>query len=67
MPCVMAQPITVQDRRKSPFPLTIKLTVQPIFLFSDSSPFMQSLERGVQVSVPWLEALPLGQHIELQC
>lgn len=38
-------------------PLTIRLTVQPIFLFSVSSPFMQSLEARARMSVPWLKGV----------
>lgn len=48
-------------------PLTIRLTVQPIFLFSVSSPFMQSLGGRAQMSVPWLKGVPLGRHAELPC
>lgn len=46
--------------RQEAEPLTIRLTVQPIFLFSVSSPFMQSLGGRAQVSVPWLTGVPLG-------
>lgn len=44
--------------RQEAEPLTIRLTVQPIFLFSVSSPFMQSLGGRAQMSVPGSQECP---------
>lgn len=41
-----------RKQEEGPSHLTIRLAVQPIFLFSVSSPFMQSLEGKAHVSVP---------------
>lgn len=46
------KPLHEAERRKSPGSLTIRLTVQPIFLFSVSSPFMQSLEGRAKMNAP---------------
>ena len=46
------KPLHEAGRRMSPGSLTIRLTVQPIFLFSVSSPFMQSLERRAKMNAP---------------